>query len=29
VVYLAVGSLIASLIARMAPSGVHPREPVA
>ena len=29
VVYLVVGSVIASLIARMAPSGVHPSEPVA
>ncbi len=29
VVYLVVGSLIASLIVRLAPSGVHPREPVA
>jgi len=27
-VYLIVGSFIASLIARAAPSGVHPREPV-
>jgi hypothetical protein len=29
VVYLIVGSLLASLIARMAPRGVHPSRPVA
>jgi len=28
VVYLLIGTLIASLIVRLAPSGVHPREPV-